>query len=50
MEMSKLWVVSKKVGLCLGRTQMENVLWSLALDQLGESNVYPLAAKLITLL
>lgn len=48
--MSKLWVVSKKVGLCLGRTQVENVLRSFALDRLGKSNACPLAAMLITLL
>lgn len=50
MEMSKLWVVCKKVGLCLGRTQAENVLRSFALDWLGKSNACPLAAMLITLL
>lgn len=44
MKNSKLWVVSKKMGICLRRTWVENKLNSFALDFLGKSNACPFAA------
>lgn len=41
-----MWLVSKKMGMCLQRTLVENMLNSFALDCLGKSNACPFAAVL----